>query len=187
MKTSSKKCESPQACGVREEEGSQRRSWSRFPCVTAGVMADDVNRSTYHHHHPRIHILCHQTVRFLSLKGEVCFYNRCLWTWTHNLHCLMDDWWMWYEKKSLESTWMISLTSTSFLPWWNREITKYHDIYFFLLAFTIKSKLLIHSGLLKWHLNPSTFKTKNKHAAYLPGKSLTTSSKSCLLRKQLLP
>ena len=111
MKTSSNKCESPQACGVREEEGSQRRSWSRLPCATAGVTADGVNRSTYHHHHhPRIHILCHETLRFLSLKGEVCFYIRCLWTWTRNSCCLMDDWWMWYEKKSLESTWMIGFS-----------------------------------------------------------------------------
>ena len=47
MKTSNNKCESPQACGVREEEGSQRRSWSRFLCATAGVVADGVNRSTY--------------------------------------------------------------------------------------------------------------------------------------------
>lgn len=75
-------------------------------------------------------------------------------------------------KKSALQTFpaTVSLTSTSSSPWWSRGIAKYHDIYLFLLAFTIKSKL-IHTGLLKTHLNSSTFKTKNTPSTSL-GKQL---------------
>jgi hypothetical protein len=65
--------------------------------------------------------------------------------------------------------------------------TKYHDIYLFWMAFTIKSKFLIYAGLLKPHLNILTFKVKNKQAFCLPREAVTSSSTSCLLRKQLLP
>lgn len=74
----------------------------------------------------------------------------------------------------------VSLTSTRSLRWWCMGIAEYPDIYLFLLAFIIKSELRIHTGLLKLHLNSSTFKTKNEHAFYLPGEAVTTSSTSCL-------
>lgn len=98
----------------------------------------------------------------------------------------MEQVWKKNTLKMFQAT--MSLINTSFLSWWYRAITKYHDIYLFLLDFTIKSKFLIYTGLLNPHLNPSTFKTKHKQTClYFPREEVTTSSTFCLLRKQLLP
>lgn len=74
----------------------------------------------------------------------------------------MEQAWKKNTSKTFQAS--VSLTSTSSLAWWCMGIANYRDIYLFLLAFTIKSELRIHTGLLKLHLNSSTFKTKNERA-----------------------